>query len=1225
MRDRNKLLNEANVAYRVKNYEKALELYSLLIQQHPELKNILDFNLKLTLSKISVRLNQCGGDGVESDINKIKNSGLFDEEYYVNTNNLSLKEDAIQHFCSVGWKDNLNPSEHFSMLGYILSYPVVLSDGVNPLIHYLENISSKCNLMVSTHSILPTITDMTEFNDEIYLDMNPDVKGAGVNPRWHFVANGYAEGRCFKRNVKLANLDGYYNMLNEQNRKTYQDEFVKYEDHESLTNNLKLIAFYLTQYHPIPENDTAWGVGFTEWTNVSKALPQFEAHYQPRLPGELGYYDLRMPDIMKRQSELAKNYGISGFCFHYYWFDGERLLEKPLDIFLNSCDINIGFCINWANENWSKRWDGRESDVIKAQKFGENWEFNFIKDVAPMFNDKRYIRINNKPLLMLYRVDIIPNYQNLAEKWRAWCRDNGYGEIYLVITHSFGCVDPSKIGFDAAVEFAPNNFPVKKITDDMSFFNAEHNNIVYDYDDLVNLSLYKKAPAYKLFKSLCPSWDNEARKPAAGAIFHGASPAKYNNWLRGLIRYTEKELDKSEQVIFVNAWNEWGEGAYLEPDRKYGYAYLQNTYEALFDTNAKKLILVGHDAHFNGAQILLLNLAKSLKNIFNFNLVIFLKSGGQLVNEYQEYAEVIISENNVKSYMKLFGNDSYFSYALCNSAASGEIIEILKLSGISIVSLIHELPFAIERYGIMESAKLTARHADKLIFPSNMVKNNFVELFACEEQELLVNPQGLYQDNKFKDSIDDARIKLRSHLKLHAHVQIVLGCGYGDYRKGVDLFCETANLLINDENIKFVWLSNLAPEFKHYNDKYNNVIFVPTSNDSVFVSMFFAGADLFFMSSREDPFPSVVLESLNVGVPFIAFHGCGGFCDLVEKFNVGVLVPAFELDECARSISNLLNNREIYGDMSKLAKVSISENYRFKDYIYYLVSQLGIEYKKISVVVPNYNYASYIMQRLQSIIDQTYPIYEILILDDKSSDNSIELIKSFIEQNKQYDIKLIVNEVNSGSVFKQWYKGIEAASGEYIWIAEADDLANDNFLENIMSGINKYDNVVLGYCQSNQIDEYDTMLSGNYLDYVKDVSESKWRESYFNNGDDEIMVGLSVKNTIPNVSATVFKKSAVKDILPELLNYKIAGDWLFYISLLESGNIYFCHDSLNSHRRHSNSVTRIGFGQVIYDEIVKVQKFVKLNYSLSNTTLSKINSYNQELSKQFNLIIDVIE
>jgi O-antigen biosynthesis protein len=345
----------------------------------------------------------------------------------------------------------------------------------------------------------------------------------------------------------------------------------------------KLVAFYLPQFHPIPENDEWWGKGFTEWTNVSKAIPQFIGHYQPHLPGDLGFYDLRNNDILKQQVELAQKYGIYGFAFYYYWFNGKELLERPINQFYADKAIDFPFCIIWANENWTRRWDGKEYEVLIAQDHTPENDYKFIKSIKHFLQDKRYIRIGDRPVLMVYRVQLLPNPAETALRWRNYCREEGIGEIYLMAGQVYGFEDPREAGFDAAFEFPPHEVPFQNINNSLQILNPAYDGHIFRYEDLANHYSHRQmACPYELYKTVSPNWDNEPRKPGKGVTFAFSTPELYRQWLINACNYTmQKERDK--RFVFINAWNEWGEGAYLEPDRRYGYAYLQNTRKALYD------------------------------------------------------------------------------------------------------------------------------------------------------------------------------------------------------------------------------------------------------------------------------------------------------------------------------------------------------------------------------------------------------------------------------------------------------------------------------------------------------------------------------------------------------------------------------------------------------------------------------------------------------------------
>jgi len=1032
------------------------------------------------------------------------------------------------------------------------------------------------------------------------------------------------------KNQKISKIDskedkGYFNR--QFSSLHTKEDYVDFQTHQKLNSDLRCIAFYLPQFHPIAENDEWWGKGFTEWTNVSRAIPQFEGHYQPHLPGELGFYDLRLNDIQKRQIELAKNYGISGFCFHFYWFNGRRVLEKPLEQYLEDKSLDFPFCVNWANENWTRRWDGHDDDVLLNQDYSAEDDIDFIKECSKLFKDSRYIRVDGKPLLLIYRPSLFPNIKESVKRWREWCRENGIGEIYLVLTHSFEHINPEEIDFDAAVEFAPNSFPVKPINDNLKFDNKDYNGIVFDYKDAVKIGKDFIKPKYKKFRSACPGWDNEARKPGKGATFHYANPSLFAEWLTDLCKYTVKNFEPEEQLVFVNAWNEWAEGAHLEPDKKFGYGYLESSYDALksVEKNKKKIIYVSHDAHFHGAQVLSLNIIRFLSEHFGLEVHMILKSGGELEKKFEKYATVY---NFDKDYRTKQSQEvlikqlksSGISHAICNTVVSGDVLELLSDAGMKTIALIHELPKLIKDYNMQGNANVITKKANHVIFPSNYVKDKFETVSRLDKEKTVVSPQGLYLKNSYMNNIDVAREVLREKYNLSFDCKIVLAVGYGDYRKGIDLFLDVSKKLQKiQSNIYFIWVGNIAVdmqnEVENLKQESTNTIFVPSVDE---LSMYYAGADLYLMTSREDPFPSVVLEAMNVGVPVVGFENAGGFKDIVTS-DTGILVPYLDTKEMTEAILNIFNDEEYRKKLSFNCTTLIHNDFKFKDYIYELLSLLGFDYKKVSVVVPNYNYEKYIKSRLESIINQTYPIYEIIFLDDKSSDNSYKVAKEYLGDFNFKDISLIKNETNSGSVFKQWSKGITISNGDYIWIAEADDLANREFLQNVMSGFENED-VVLSYSQSKQMCERGSILNESYLDYTNDIDNKRWLKNYIRNGHDELADTLSIKNTLPNVSAVVMKKMDIEEVLEKLLSFKVAGDWYFYAWILQKGKISYCHKSLNMHRRHTSSVTSELDSQKHFDEIVQMQNYIKEIVSVKEDTQEKIILYRENVKTYLNLI-----
>ena len=348
-------------------------------------------------------------------------------------------------------------------------------------------------------------------------------------------------------------------------------------------DKIRALAFYLPQFHPIPENDRWWGKGFTEWTYVTRAKALFPGHYQPRLPSELGFYDLRMEEVREAQAVLAREYGIHGFCYHYYWFGGKRVLERPLFEMLSSGRPDFPFCLSWANENWTRRWDGRDQEILLKQEYSPEGDLALIQEILPVLSDLRYIRVNGKPLLLVYRTENLPNSRRTAEIWREESIRAGIGDLYLCRVESFAAVDPESIGFDAACQFPPLLIGSAEL-DPLLVFNGTDPSAftakMFDYKGLAQRALNSEV-SYKRFFGVTPSWDNTPRRGNNAYMWLNNSPGTYEDWLAQAVKRTVRLYQGEERLIFVNAWNEWGEGCHLEPDQRYGRAFLEATRHAL--------------------------------------------------------------------------------------------------------------------------------------------------------------------------------------------------------------------------------------------------------------------------------------------------------------------------------------------------------------------------------------------------------------------------------------------------------------------------------------------------------------------------------------------------------------------------------------------------------------------------------------------------------------------
>jgi lipopolysaccharide biosynthesis protein len=352
----------------------------------------------------------------------------------------------------------------------------------------------------------------------------------------------------------------------------------------------RLLAIYLPQFYPIPENDEWWGKGFTEWTNVVKARPLFPGHYQPHLPSDLGFYDLRVPETRIAQAELARAHGIHGFLYYHYWFEGKVLLERPLKEVLESGKPDFPFCICWANHNWSRTWTGGSEELLLAQRYSLEDDREHIRWLLPYLKDPRYITVDGKPIVFFYRAEEITHLSETLRIWREEALKVGLPGLYFSWVENNrpdGLRDLTPEGMDAGCEFQPRTgtsgppMPVllrgrmRRLAP-----KALRKNHVREYERLVSGALDRPAP-YKRFPCVTPGWDNSARRaPRLRAnIWVGSTPSLYERWLfKTLERF--QPFGPGEDFVIINAWNEWAEGNHLEPDQKWGRAYLEATLRA---------------------------------------------------------------------------------------------------------------------------------------------------------------------------------------------------------------------------------------------------------------------------------------------------------------------------------------------------------------------------------------------------------------------------------------------------------------------------------------------------------------------------------------------------------------------------------------------------------------------------------------------------------------------
>ena len=367
-------------------------------------------------------------------------------------------------------------------------------------------------------------------------------------------------------------------------------------------SQIRSIAFYLPQFHPIRENDEWWGKGFTEWTNVVKAKPLFKGHYQPKLPTELGLYDLRVPEVREQQANLAKEYGIEGFCYWHYWFgNGRRILERPFNEVIESGKPDFPFCLAWANETWTGIWHGLNNEILMEQTYpGKDDYIAHFNCLLKAFKDKRYMRVDDKPIFVVYRPNALPDIKLFVDTFQQKAVENGLKGVYLIATNVQIDWNAQANGFDA---ITPSNHDklayVKSDSQIRNFYRKQINRKriskvfkklfkkpthVYEYKEAIKWFVKDEDSKSMIYPMVIPNWDNTARSGVNGFVLHNSTPDLFKQVMQKAINKV-KDLPADNRIVFIKSWNEWAEGNYIEPDRKYGRKYLEVIKE-LIDNNS---------------------------------------------------------------------------------------------------------------------------------------------------------------------------------------------------------------------------------------------------------------------------------------------------------------------------------------------------------------------------------------------------------------------------------------------------------------------------------------------------------------------------------------------------------------------------------------------------------------------------------------------------------------
>ena len=1196
--------------------------------------------------------------GRDRDVLDLQASGLVDADWYGRAYNDPPGIDAVVHFLDHGAREGRLPNPYFATEWYLRQNPDVGMTGQNALLHYIRRGEAECRAPAPhfdlawyrTRHIAPpgqtllghflerrlhgAASPLPEFDAVFYLETYPDVAAAGVDPFEHFLHWGYREGRNpsagfdtryyirryldgdlsenpllhFRRIRRLLRVHpvppqsetGVFDAVRRNTRPGPDFEEVEPLPPGAI-RRARVLAFYLPQFHAVAENDAWWGRGFTEWTSAARAMPRFEGHYQPRVPRDLGHYTLDGTATLRRQVEMARGAGLAGFVHYFYWFNGRRLLDQPIEAMLADREVDFPFCLMWANENWTRRWDGGDQDILIAQDYRAEDDAALVDCFARHFRDPRYIRLGGRPLLMLYRPALIPDTRTTVARWRALFRARHGEDPVLVMAQSFDVTDPRPLGFDAAVEFPPHKLvtglPMRN--GELTYFDPRATAQVFAYDDVAAASLSEAPPDFSLIKTAVPSWDNDARRQGTGLVLNGASPTKYQAWLSALVARAPASRIAGEAIVCVNAWNEWAEAAYLEPDVHFGGAYLNATARAITgmaDAGAALgLLLVGHDAFPAGAQMLLLHLARQLRQAHGLRLEILLLGGGALRAAYEAVAPTTVLEDAAAWPAHLAGCAARgLGGALVNSAVAGAIVPLLAEHGIASTLLVHELPRLLAEKAALGAARAGAAAARQIVFAAPVVQAAFATVVPFDPAIARVMPQGNYRGVIFDPG---ARARVRAELALAAGQPLVLGAGYGDLRKGFDLFLQTWRSLSRlRPDAVCAWIGAIDPAVLAYLEpeiaaaEAGGGFIRPGFREDA--ADWFSAADVFCLPSREDPFPTVALEAMAAGLKLVAFEGAGGIAPLLADAG-GVVVPMGDPPAMAAALAGLLQNAP---DPPARAAASVRAQaaFDFPRYAAGLLATALPDLPRISVVVPNYNHARHLATRLASVFGQTLPVAEVVLLDDASTDDSLVVARCEATAWGR-DLPEIVNRRNSANVFAQWRRGAERAVGDWVWIAEADDAADPALLATMAARLAGAEDIVAVACDSRALDAAGAVLWDSHQAYFAAAGVTALAQDGMFAARDFAERFLAERNLLVNASAILFRRTALLAALarcaPALAQYRMAGDWHLYLDLLarSTGQVAWIAAPLNSHRRHDAGVTARLNPSRHLDEIARAQ------------------------------------
>jgi glycosyltransferase involved in cell wall biosynthesis/GT2 family glycosyltransferase len=727
----------------------------------------------------------------------------------------------------------------------------------------------------------------------------------------------------------------------------------KKDEYEQVFKVVEPYAIYFPQFHVLEENRRTFYEGYHDMVNLEELKKQDNSVEVP-IKNYLGYYDLQKNrEIIPRQITLAQASGFMGFAIYYYWFSensitgNHMLMREVVDQFFQNRMDNFDVFFIYANESWTGNpaFNQHENNAVIGNIFSPEKITENLNNLVGYFKHTNYKKINNKPVFFIHHPwemsdEEITRFQTIGD---GLLKREGFDGIELVLSD----MQKQYPGYSNY-----SHHPDYKSSQAGSFLVYENGIRYIDYQRYVDEYLVSRTKTVANVESVFYNFNNTAR-----LFFHKdrdilLTKTKNNThdyFKKFLIQQLNKYVNRQgvSKIFLINSWNEWGEQMAIEPSTELGSTLL-TVWEDAIKPIAKQhrtILYVGHDAGSHGAQLLSLYIIKELRESFGFEVILLIRSGGPLEDEYAKYAKVYNLENykDVDDQKELIGKIRSIGvvYAITNTALTGTIAGMLTDAGFIVVSLIHELPGNIKKFQAEDDLKQIAKKSHHIVFPASFVLERDSEIVGFDRSKVSIIPQGLYIKNKYKNSKNSARRLLRNQLGIGDNTVIVLGVGAGSLRKGVDIFAQVANG-VDQKNVYFVWVGDIEDEMKERVaslSRDNDRLFFLPSQESI--SHYYAGADIFLLTSREDPFPSVVLDAMNVAVPVIGFLNAGGFSDIVTE-DTGLLVRYLDVDSMIRGVVSLLRDRDQRKKMGGQARGVIERDFNFKNYVKNILGLLGL-------------------------------------------------------------------------------------------------------------------------------------------------------------------------------------------------------------------------------------------------------------------------------------------